>query len=233
MSCAACACARETDLTTKMHPGREGEEIDGARAPRQARGHARRQEILDAVAAIIVESGMEGVTMQAVARRAGASIGSMYHFFRDRDQLFEALALRHADALNAVIDENQRRPDAEWVAMTPRQVVDQLFGRLFAYYERHGDALALLHFQESAKAQAFRETLERVLRHRLGEASARSAAATLYGVSTGSLIFATTGMSSLRDDVIHAIPQVLTAYLSVLEAKRADPPSSRPEPGQD
>src|SRR5260363_107927 len=66
-----------------------------ARAPRQARGRERREQLLDAAAALIAESGLAAVSMHAAAQRAGASIGSAYHFFRDKDQMLDALAERH------------------------------------------------------------------------------------------------------------------------------------------
>src|SRR5215216_5613088 len=71
------------------------------RVPRQERGRRRIDEILDAAAALIGEVGAEAVTVQALAARAGASKGSMYHFFPDRESVFLALAERHIDALRA------------------------------------------------------------------------------------------------------------------------------------
>ena len=73
------------------------------RVPRQERGRRRIDEILDAAAALIGEVGAEAVTVQALAARAGASKGSMYHFFPDRESVFLALAERHIGALRASV----------------------------------------------------------------------------------------------------------------------------------
>lgn len=69
------------------------------RQPCQARGQRRVDSILDAAADLIAEVGVAGATMQAVGRRAGATAGSLYHFFPDHDALVAALAARHVERL--------------------------------------------------------------------------------------------------------------------------------------
>ncbi|MBT9382854.1 TetR/AcrR family transcriptional regulator [Pseudooceanicola sp. CBS1P-1] len=50
----------------------------------------RRQKILDALDDLFHEVGLAGMTMSAVARRAGMSKQTLYGLFQDRDSLFEA-----------------------------------------------------------------------------------------------------------------------------------------------
>jgi len=85
------------------------------REPRQERGQRRVNEILDAAAGLIAEVGPEAVTVQALAARAAASKGSMYHFFADRESVFLALANRHVRELGAWLAE-ARAERAEAVA---------------------------------------------------------------------------------------------------------------------
>lgn len=66
------------------------------RAPVQARGERRVDAILDAAAALIAEVGYEEITLRAVAKRSGAAIGSIYHFFPDKEALVNALLERVA-----------------------------------------------------------------------------------------------------------------------------------------
>jgi AcrR family transcriptional regulator len=58
---------------------------------RQERGRRRMQEILDAAEAVIAETGYEDATTNAIAARAGVSPGSLYQFFRNKDEILEAL----------------------------------------------------------------------------------------------------------------------------------------------
>ncbi len=50
----------------------------------------RQQAVLDAVLALLVEKGADGLTMSAVARRASCSKETLYKWFGDRDGLLSA-----------------------------------------------------------------------------------------------------------------------------------------------
>jgi len=54
--------------------------------------------ILEGTARILRESGLAGLTTNAVAKVAGVSIGTLYQYFPDKDALCDAIA-EHADAL--------------------------------------------------------------------------------------------------------------------------------------
>jgi len=68
--------------------------LKDARAPTQSRGQKRVDEILDAAEELIAEVGIEAMTTNAIAERAGSSIGSLYHFFPSKDAIIQALAHR-------------------------------------------------------------------------------------------------------------------------------------------
>jgi AcrR family transcriptional regulator len=50
----------------------------------------RRKRILSALDDLFTEVGIEGMTMAAIARRAGMSKQTVYHLFENRDALFDA-----------------------------------------------------------------------------------------------------------------------------------------------
>jgi AcrR family transcriptional regulator len=62
--------------------------------PQQKRGELRVDLILDAVEKILIEEGISGLTLTAVASRSGSAVGSMYRFFSNREQIIEALVAR-------------------------------------------------------------------------------------------------------------------------------------------
>jgi AcrR family transcriptional regulator len=64
------------------------------RVPMQARSRKRYEAILDAAAAVFAESGFEAATTEAIAQRAGTSIGSLYQFFPHKRALFVGVAER-------------------------------------------------------------------------------------------------------------------------------------------
>jgi len=194
----------------------EAETIAG-RAPRQARGRERREAIIDAASEIVAEQGIEALGIHTAARRAGASIGSMYHFFQNREELLEALMQRHRTALAAISEEARRIPEERWRAMTAEAVIANLFGRPLGYFDRRRDALAMSSVQESAQAAEFQALLQHVMAVRLGAAAGRKAAVILFAVSSGTLYFLRDTHFGEGEDPINEIVRVLTAYLKDVE----------------
>ena len=64
------------------------------RTPRQARAGETVSTILEAAAQVLEAGGLAGFTTNAVAERAGVSIGTLYQYFADKQALLRALAER-------------------------------------------------------------------------------------------------------------------------------------------
>ncbi|TDT40272.1 TetR family transcriptional regulator [Halospina denitrificans] len=63
-------------------------------ASSQARGDRRRDEILQAALACFMENGVENTTVDMIRERSGASTGSLYHHFGNKDQLAATLFIQ-------------------------------------------------------------------------------------------------------------------------------------------
>jgi AcrR family transcriptional regulator len=71
--------------------------------PSQRRSRDTTNAILDAAARVLIEHGYLRATTNRIAERAGCSIGTLYQYFGDKNEIFEALVHREADLyLNAV-----------------------------------------------------------------------------------------------------------------------------------
>ena len=66
----------------------------GRRQPKGDKRERTRAALLDAALALTREKGFEQTTLQDVAERAGMSTGAIYGNFKNRDELFMALAVR-------------------------------------------------------------------------------------------------------------------------------------------
>ncbi|MCM2293444.1 TetR/AcrR family transcriptional regulator [Allorhizobium sp. BGMRC 0089] len=66
-------------------------EIDPRKYPRQARSTAMVEAIVEAAARILETAGPEGFNTNAIAERAGVSIGSLYQYFPSKQALVAAL----------------------------------------------------------------------------------------------------------------------------------------------
>ena len=60
-------------------------------ATRPDRGEATRDALLTAARALFAERGYAGVGTEEVVRRAGVTRGALYHYFRDKQDLFRAV----------------------------------------------------------------------------------------------------------------------------------------------
>lgn len=73
--------------------------------PQQARSQQRVDLILDTSASLFAEMGYDPVTTNAIAARAGISIGSLYRYFPDKEAILRALVERYLGQLRVLYDE--------------------------------------------------------------------------------------------------------------------------------
>jgi len=83
-------------------------------ASSQARSEKRRDAILNAALSCFMENGVENTTIGMIRERSGASTGSLYHHFGNKDQLAATLFIQglrdYSRKLTGVLDAD---PDAE------------------------------------------------------------------------------------------------------------------------
>jgi AcrR family transcriptional regulator len=72
--------------------------------PQQERSRARLLALLDAADDIITETGLQGLAMREVARRAKSPIASVYHYFPSTAALVRAVVERQLDKLSHVVE---------------------------------------------------------------------------------------------------------------------------------
>lgn len=78
--------------------------LDWVNAPQQQRSQKTLERLLDAAEALIREGGLEAVTVPAVVKRAGSSVGSFYARFGDKNALLETLHQRACEQTIATAD---------------------------------------------------------------------------------------------------------------------------------
>jgi AcrR family transcriptional regulator len=100
--------------------------------------------ILDATAALVEEVGAAAVTVQAIGARAGASKGSMYHFFADRESVFVALAGRHVETLRQELADAREGAGESLRTAPVERAVEAFLCPIETYMERHPDLRRIL-----------------------------------------------------------------------------------------
>ena len=103
------------------------------RQPKQQRGKARVEKILDAAAAVFDEVGYEAATTHLIAAKAGTAVGSLYQFFPDKAAIFKAMELRHTERVKAM----WAQVDIPVIVQLPlRQMIQVLVTAVAALFEQ-------------------------------------------------------------------------------------------------
>ena len=82
-----------------MSPTRPYARSTPRKAPKQARSLETVTAIVEAAARILEADGNDGFSTNAVAERAGVSVGSLYQYFPSKDALIGALIVRETSLL--------------------------------------------------------------------------------------------------------------------------------------
>jgi len=125
------------------------------RIPRQARAASTVDAILTAALQLLETVGVEQLTTNHVADRAGVSIGTVYQYFGDKQEILSALAQRSAatvrDGIAAMLIE---RPDLGTVRPIVRALMSGFEGSpetrrvlLDALFHRGGEGVLQQHHQ--------------------------------------------------------------------------------------
>ena len=99
-----------------------GDRGRGALEPQRRPGKERVASLIDAAAAVIAERGFDAATMTEIAARAGALVGSVYHFLPNKEALADALIQRFI----GVIEDAFAAIDAQAVSMPSDALADAL-----------------------------------------------------------------------------------------------------------
>src|ERR1700748_881544 len=73
---------------------------------------SRREAILDVATEVFLEVGYSCASMSAIAARVGGSKGTLYNYFKSKEELFEAFVRRSCDRFGeAVFEDTGHRTD--------------------------------------------------------------------------------------------------------------------------
>jgi AcrR family transcriptional regulator len=133
----------------------------GVRQARQARAQSTVKAILEAGARILAEGGWPAFNTNAVAARAGVSIGSLYEYFENKQALVDAIADGHLAQGEALLAEGAARLGA--ITQTAELITALVEGAVMLH--AHGPRL---HRALSSEVPLSSEVRDRAERLRLG-----------------------------------------------------------------
>ncbi|MFF5299200.1 MULTISPECIES: TetR/AcrR family transcriptional regulator [unclassified Streptomyces] len=108
-------------------------------SPKQQRGEVTADLLLDAALRLFAEQGEQGLTVNAVTKASGVSLGSLYHHFGSLDGLVDALTERWLSRLLGELI------TALQATRTARTGIRAIVRTHLAFVREHRDAALLLH----------------------------------------------------------------------------------------
>ncbi|MBM3759393.1 MAG: TetR/AcrR family transcriptional regulator [Acidobacteria bacterium] len=111
------------------------------RTPLQARSNETVNTILDAASSLLGRIPFEQITTSRIADTAGLSVGALYRFYNDKQEIFDAIAVRELAEFRQKISDNLK---ARQLLFTPRKSLDRILDSYIAFLD------AKPHFRELA-----------------------------------------------------------------------------------
>lgn len=96
------AMAREVRRSATTVLGGDARFENGDQRPLGSRGRRTREAILKAASEVFIETGWNGASMAAISERAGVAVGTVYQYFRSKEEIISAIVAEWA--LKALAD---------------------------------------------------------------------------------------------------------------------------------
>ena len=124
------------------------------RQAKQGRARATVESILEAAARVLAQQGYAAATTNRIAEVAGVSIGTLYEYFGNREQVFDALIRRELDAIVGIIGDQDLDPDLPIMVKLSRIISSAMasmrYGpELFRSLEQVPDAIFRRHLSQA------------------------------------------------------------------------------------
>lgn len=189
--------------------------IQARKSPRQQRSRQTVEVVLEAAAQVLEGEGLAGFNTNAIAARAGVSVGSIYQYFPDKSAVLAALSRREAARFSAALASALETAAGQPMPMA----VDTLVDSAVAHQTARPHLAAILDLEErrlgiEAEAAAATETaisqLRRFLEDR-GVPDAATAARDSLNLARGMIDGA---LADEPADLTRRISRAVLGYLS-------------------
>ncbi len=195
------------------------------RYPKQARSKAKVEAIVQAANQQLRLTGYDGLSTAEVAKQANVSVGTLYQFFDNKDDLMEAIAEAHIDDLQRYQSEFLG-PDSIYV---PPEI---LVNRMLDWLVQHNKHFPTFHplftgaWQDKEFTSVMDEGLEnivtgisQILRHHgphLSEQNATLGATVLISVTKGMFLMLESSPETTHDAIVEETKRLCLLYFNDL-----------------
>jgi AcrR family transcriptional regulator len=110
----------------------------GAKERREREREQRKRHILDTARKLLLEKGLAATSINQIAKRSELSVGAIYFYFKDKEELFAALQLEGLDLLRRAIHESVH---PEWPAEEKIRSIARAYLRFSEEHKNYYDII--------------------------------------------------------------------------------------------
>jgi AcrR family transcriptional regulator len=103
----------------------------------------RREEILKAAREVFFEKGLQNSTMDEIAERSELSKGTLYLYYKSKEDLYLAVMVEGMELLTSMFEEAVRQ------STSPRDSLDRLGRTYYQFFLEHRNYFRMFHFFQS------------------------------------------------------------------------------------
>lgn len=119
---------------------------------------ARRKEILSAALRVFSQKGYHQTSMNEIAKEAEFSIGSLYNFFKDKEDLFLTLFKEQLNEITQKVNEIVEH------TVGAREKLEALINTLFSYFETNWEAIRIISLSHQDFESSLKNDIGNVIR---------------------------------------------------------------------
>ena len=112
----------------------------GAKERREREREQRKEHILDTARKLLLEKGLNATSINQIAKHSELSVGAIYFYFRDKEDLFASLQLEGLDLLSQSIRKSVR-PDC-----SPEDKIRSIAKAYLRFSEEHKNYYDIINY---------------------------------------------------------------------------------------
>ena len=151
----------------------------GAKERREREREQRKSHILDTARALLFEKGMNATSINQIAKRSELSVGAIYFYFKDKEELFAALQVEGLELLHQAISQSVAKK------LTPEKKIRSIAQAYLRFSEEHKNYFDIINYFLTSPETIFPPDLKKQIDARGNASIATLTEAFREGIDSG------------------------------------------------
>jgi len=126
----------------------------GAKERREREREQRKSHILDTARELLLEKGMNATSINQIAKRSELSVGAIYFYFKDKEELFASLQLEGLELLHGAIEQAVHKK------VSPEKKIRAIAAAYLQFSEEHKNYFDIINYFLTSPATIFPPNLK-------------------------------------------------------------------------